>query len=73
MGINPYIRFGDPLSPREYETVALMTQGFSNKEIQGKLYVGVWTIRQYIAQAKVKLGARSTYHLVAIMARDVMK
>lgn len=49
----------DQLSPRERECLALVAENFSSKEIARKLDLSPYTVDEYIATARVKLGASS--------------
>lgn len=44
------------LSPREQETAALIAQGLSNREIAGRMVVGVKTVETYVTRILNKLG-----------------
>lgn len=46
------------ISPREYEVLELMAQGFSNQEIADKLFVSLSTIKTHSANLFSKLNAR---------------
>ena len=54
----------DALSPREADVLRLTAQGFSNKEIAGRLAVSVKTVETYKARASDKLGLRSRAEIV---------
>ena len=45
----------DPLSPRELEVLALLTEGFTNREIADRLFVGVSTVKKHINHIYSKL------------------
>lgn len=47
------------LSPREYEVLQLITQGYSNAEIAGKLFLSVSTIKTHVSSLFVKMDVRS--------------
>lgn len=53
------------LSPREVETLALITQGLSNQEIADRLFLTVNTLKSHIRQAYRKIGATSRAQAVA--------
>jgi DNA-binding NarL/FixJ family response regulator len=52
------------LSPREQDVLRLTAQGFSNKEIAGRLEVSMKTVETYKARASDKLGLRSRAEIV---------
>ena len=52
------------LSPRELDVMRFAAQGFSNKEIAGRLTVSVKTVETYKARACEKLGLRSRSAIV---------
>lgn len=54
----------DELSQREGEVLRLTAQGFSNKEIAGRLEVSVKTVETYKARASEKLGLRTRAEIV---------
>jgi len=56
---------GAGLSPREIETLALIAQGLSNKEIADKLFLTTNTLKSHIRQAYRKMGVRSRAQAVA--------
>ena len=47
------------LSAREAEVIALITQGLSNEEIAGRIYLSTNTVKTYIRSAYRKLGVDS--------------
>ncbi|WP_237481426.1 response regulator transcription factor [Lichenibacterium dinghuense] len=54
----------DALSPREADVLRFTAQGFSNKEIAGRLAVSVKTVETYKARASDKLGLHSRAEIV---------
>ena len=58
-------RLSEPLSERELEVLALISAGESNREIAGKLFVSVGTVKTHINNLYRKLGARSRTQAVA--------
>lgn len=54
----------EPLSPREAETLRLIAQGFSNKEIARRIDVSVKSVETYKARAAEKLGLRSRAEII---------
>ena len=49
----------EPLSPRELEVLALVAEGYSNKEIGERLFVTEQTVKFHLANVFRKLGARN--------------
>ncbi len=58
-------RLPEPLSERELEVLALIAASMSNKEIAGKLFVSVGTVKTHINNLYRKLGASSRIQAVA--------
>lgn len=58
------------VSPREYETLALLAAGLSNKEIARKLGVSPNTVKTHLARLYEKLGASRRTEAVG-KARDL--
>jgi len=56
---------GAGLSPREVETLALITQGLSNQEIADRLFLTVNTLKTHIRTAYKKIGVSSRAQAVA--------
>ena len=57
------------LTPRELDTVRLLGQGLSNKEIARHLGVSVTTVRTHLNKAYDKLGSASRVELALLAAR----
>lgn len=53
------------LTPREVEVLALVTQGYSNKEIADRLYLSINSVKSYIRSAYSKIDVRSRSRAVA--------
>ncbi len=51
------------LSPRECEVAALVSRGFSNREIAGELHLTEDTVKKHVSSALGKLGVRSRTQL----------
>ena len=59
----------EPLSIREREVILQVMEGFSNREIAGKLFVSVETVKTHLSHIKSKLGARDRTHSVVLAIR----
>lgn len=57
---------GKPLTPVERELLLLLGQGYKQVEIAKKLWKSPETIKTQIKFARIKLGAKTTVHAVAI-------
>ena len=55
---------GEALSPRETETLRLIAQGFSNKEIARRIDVSVKSVETYKARAAEKLGLKTRAQII---------
>jgi len=55
------------LTPREYEVLALLVEGHSNKVIAAKLDTSVRTTEHHRARIMEKMGARSLSQLIKMM------
>jgi DNA-binding NarL/FixJ family response regulator len=53
------------LTPREYETLSLLAQGFSDKELAEKLFLSVYTVRTHNTNIYGKLQVRTRSEAVA--------
>jgi len=60
----------DPLTARELEVLALLSQGLPNKQIAGRLQISEHTVKFHIASIFGKLGAASRTEAVSIGARQ---
>jgi DNA-binding NarL/FixJ family response regulator len=58
-----YWRIWDHLSPREQQVVALVCQGFTNRQIAAKLVVSVNTVRTHVRHVLYKFNAKSKREL----------
>jgi DNA-binding NarL/FixJ family response regulator len=57
------------LTPRERQVLALLADGCSGPEIAERLFLSVETVRTHVANATVKLGARTRVQAVALLVR----
>lgn len=60
--------YGDRLSPREWQVVALVAQGRTNRLVAEELVVSVQTVNSHVKSAMRKLGASSRKELGALAA-----
>jgi two-component system response regulator DesR len=58
-----------PLSDRELDVLRLTVEGFSVREMSGKLHLASGTVRNYLSSAMQKTGTASR-HEAARMARE---
>jgi DNA-binding NarL/FixJ family response regulator len=59
----------DPLTPRELEVLALISEGLHNSEIAGRLFVTERTVKFHVSSILAKLGADNRTEAVALAAR----
>jgi DNA-binding NarL/FixJ family response regulator len=68
-----HVREGDeqtePLTPRELEVLALISEGLPNSEIAGQLFVTERTVKFHVSSILAKLGADNRTEAVALAAR----
>ncbi|MGY0234200.1 AAA family ATPase [Longispora urticae] len=55
--------YGNELSPRERDVLALVAKGRTNREIASELFLSPRTVEQHVASMLVKLGAQSRHEL----------
>jgi DNA-binding CsgD family transcriptional regulator len=58
---------GTGLTPREAEIVGLVMRGFSNKEIEAKLFISLETVKKHLSTIYRKLGVRNRLQLSLYM------
>lgn len=62
------------LTPREQEVLQALAEGLNDKEIAGRLYIGIGTVRTHITSILVKLGVQSRLQaLVFAVRHDLVK
>jgi DNA-binding NarL/FixJ family response regulator len=66
--ISPISPVNELLTPRELDTVRLVGQGLSNKEIARRLGVSVTTVRTHLNKVYDKLGSESRVELALLTA-----
>lgn len=54
------------LSPRQLQTLALIAEGCTDRDIAQRLHVALPTTRQHVQDIRAKLDARNRAHAVAI-------
>jgi DNA-binding NarL/FixJ family response regulator len=59
----------EPLTPREIEVLALLSQGLQNKEISGRLFISERTVKFHVSSLMHKLGADNRTETVTIAAQ----
>ena len=64
-GTAPLLELIEPLSERELEVLKLITDGYSNRQIAGKLFINLGTVKAHTASIYRKLDVRSRTQAVA--------
>lgn len=59
-----------PLTPRETDVLRLHAEGFDPKEIASRLHLSYGTVRNYLAAATDKVGARNRIHAIRIATEN---
>ena len=59
----------EPLTPREIEVLALLSQGLQNKEISVRLFISERTVKFHVSSIMHKLGAENRTETVSIAAQ----
>jgi two-component system, NarL family, response regulator DesR len=59
-----------PLTPRETDVLRLQAEGLDPREIAARLFLSHGTVRNYLASATDKLGARNRIHAIRIAAEN---
>lgn len=57
------------ISNREKEVINLLSKGFTQKEIAGKLFISNRTVETHIKNLTIKIGAKNTTQLIAIYTK----
>ncbi len=60
----------EPLTPREREVAQLLAEGRSNKEVAGRLGIGVKTVETHRSALMRKIGARTVVDIVRYAVRN---
>ena len=61
----PSVMITMPLSPRQLQILQFMVEGKSQKQIAGLLHLHPDTISDYVRRAKRRLGAQTSYQVIA--------
>jgi DNA-binding NarL/FixJ family response regulator len=67
---DPASEFSEPLTPRESEVLALLSQGAANREIAKKLGISEHTVKFHVSSVLAKLGASTRTEAVARGMRE---
>ena len=59
-----------PLTPRETDVLRLHAEGLDPREIADRLFLSYGTVRNYLASATDKLGARNRIHAIRIAGEN---
>jgi two-component system response regulator DesR len=59
-----------PLTPRETDVLRLQAEGLDPREIASRLFLSHGTVRNYLASATDKLGARNRIHAIRIATEN---
>ena len=54
------------LSPREYEVLELVSEGYQYAEVAKELNISLHTVKSHMVNIRARLGARTTAHAVAL-------
>lgn len=65
----PEVSEGMGLTPREAEIVGLVMRGFSNREIETKLFISLETVKKHLSSIYRKLGVRNRLQLSLLMQK----
>jgi DNA-binding CsgD family transcriptional regulator len=67
------LNLGTSFRAREQETLRLVLQGASNKDIERKLFISASTVRNHLYNIYQKLGVKNRLELINLVARDAQK
>ncbi len=59
-----------PLTPRETDVLRLHSEGLDPREISDRLFLSQGTVRNYLASATDKLGARNRIHAIRVATEN---
>ncbi|MFI8931551.1 response regulator [Streptomyces sp. NPDC053474] len=62
----PLRPFGEPLTPREQDVIAMVAKGLTNEEVAAALYVTLSTVKTHLGNIQRKLGARNRVEIAAL-------
>jgi len=54
------------LTPRQQQTLELVAQGLTDPQIADHMRISVWTVKEHIAEIRLRLGVKSKHHAVAV-------
>jgi two-component system, NarL family, response regulator LiaR len=67
---NPEIRWGDDLTEREREVLALMVDGLNNQQIAERLVIGLSTAKSHVSNVLSKLGVSTRTEAVSFALKN---
>lgn len=73
VGHVPRRAYGRPLSPRQAEVAALLSEGYRGSEIARIMGLSLKTVENHILWVRLKLGARSHIHAAVLYDRLVRR
>jgi len=66
----PGAGYGPDLTTRETDVLALVAQGFTNKQIAARLYLSARTVEKHVERILAKTGAPNRTALAALAAEE---
>jgi DNA-binding CsgD family transcriptional regulator len=57
------------LSPQQQIIMQYLVNGFTPKEISQKMGITSMTVGKYITRVRLKIGAKSVYHCIAVLMK----
>jgi DNA-binding NarL/FixJ family response regulator len=68
--VTPAASGSQPLTPRELDVLALVTDGQSNRQIAARLFISEKTVSVHVSNILAKLGVRGRTEAAAVARRD---